>query len=636
MTVQRRRNWSGLENRSRQEVDRCSEVGNGTELFARKIRVTGRTARKILRPVFWPRSRFLDRQLRRSQPLRTVALIATAIAGLAACDGTHPTSRTPAENGPAKGGDLIVSVRTEPRSFCTCVSPDATTHVVTLLTQAKLIRVDPATEDIEPWLADSWTRSVDGLRYVIKLRANVRFSDGAPLTADDVAFSLAAAYDPASTISDSLHVLGKRLQATVVDALTVEITFPSPFGPGLRVLDDLRILPRHKLEGALKSGKFASEWSVATPVTDIVGLGPFVIADYRPGERMVFSRNPYYFRSDDRGVQLPYLDRIVVEIVPEQDAQVLKLEAGQTDTEASEIRPEDYAPLKRAADQGSMRLLDLGLAVDPDAFWINLRPGAFDHDPRREWIQRDELRAAISFAVDRQSFADTVFLGAATPVFGPITPSNRKWFSEEVPRPGHDLSRAKQLLAQIGLVDRNSDGLVEDVTGRPARLTLLTAKGQTALERGALVIRDELLKIGLGVDVVRLDGNALVQKFVSGQEYDAVLFHLTSTATDPALNADYWLSSGGAHIWNPGQKAPSTDWERQIDELMARNASALDDASRKTAFVEAQKIFAAHQPMVYFAAPRVFVAASTRMINLTPAISRPQLLWSADTIAVRH
>jgi peptide/nickel transport system substrate-binding protein len=302
----------------------------------------------------------------------------------------------------------------------------------------------------------------------------------------------------------------------------------------------------------------------------------------------------------------------------------------------SEIRPEDYAPLKRAADQGRVQLLDLGVARDPDGLWINLRANAFESDPRRAWIQRDELRQAISSAVDRQRFADTVFLGAATPVFGPITPSNRKWFSEEVPRPGHDLSRAKQLLAQIGLVDRNSDGLVEDATGRPARLTLLTAKGQTALERGALVIRDELLKIGLGVDVVRLDGNALVQKFVSGQEYDAVLFHLTSTATDPALNADYWLSSGGAHIWNPGQKAPSTDWERQIDELMARNASALDDASRKTAFVEAQKIFAAHQPMVYFAAPRVFVAASTRMINLTPAISRPQLLWSADTIAVRH
>jgi ABC-type transport system substrate-binding protein len=69
---------------------------------------------------------------------------------------------------------------------------------------------------------------------------------------------------------------------------------------------------------------------------------------------------------------------------------------------------------------------------------------------------------------------------------------------------------------------------------------------------------------------------------------------------------------------------------------MARNASELDDATRKRTFLEAQKIFATHQPMVYFAAPRVFLAASKRMMNLTPAISRPQLLWSADTIAVRH
>ena len=528
-----------------------------------------------------------------------------------------------------------MSVRTEPRSYCSCVSPDATTYLTTLLTQARLIRINPATEDIEPWLADSWTRSADGLRFVIKLRPNVRFSDGAPLTADDVVFSLAAAYDPASAVADSLRVLGKRLQASVVDALTVEISFPGPFGPGLRVLDGLWILPRHRLEGAIKSGRFASALSVATPVTDVVGLGPFVVADYRPGERIAFARNPYYFKSDDRGTQLPYLDRLVVEIVPDQDAQVLKLEAGETDTEAAEIRPEDYAPLKRAAERGSIQLLDLGVAFDPDALWINLRPGAFDHDPRRQWIQRDELREAISAAVDRQAFADTVFLGAATPAFGPITPSNKNWFSEQVPKPVHDPSRAKQLLAQIGLADRNADGLAEDATGRPARLTLLTAKGQTALERGARVISEDLQKIGLGVDVVALEGNALIQRFVSGKEYDAVYFHLTSTATDPALNADFWLSSGDAHIWNPGQKAPATDWERQIDELMARNLSVLDETVRKTAFIEVQKIFAAHQPMVYFAAPRVLVAASTRITNLTPAIPRPQLLWSADTIAVR-
>jgi peptide/nickel transport system substrate-binding protein len=170
----------------------------------------------------------------------------------------------------------------------------------------------------------------------------------------------------------------------------------------------------------------------------------------------------------------------------------------------------------------------------------------------------------------------------------------------------------------------------------PARLTLLTAKGQTALERGGAVIRDELKRIGLTIDVVPLEGNALVQKFLAGKDYDAAYFHLTSTDTDPALNADFWLSTGGAHVWNLAQKSPSTEWERQIDELMLGLASALDDAERRRVFADVQKIFAAHLPMVYFAAPRVFVGASTRMMNLTPAVSRPQLLWSADTIAVKH
>ncbi len=530
----------------------------------------------------------------------------------------------------------MVSVRTEPRSFCPYLSPDATTYLVSLLTQAALVRVNPATGDVEPWLAEGWTRSDDGLRYVLKLRPGVQFPDGAPFTAEDVVFSLAAAYDPASAIADSLLVLGKRLQASATDATTVTLTFPGAFGPGLRVLADLPILPRHKLNDALKSGRFGGVWTVASPVSDVIGLGPFVITEYRPGERLVFSRNARYFRVDQHGTRLPYLDRVVAEIVPDQDAQVLKLEAGQTDTEASEIRPEDYAPVKRAADQGSLQLLDLGVALDPDGLWINLRPGAFDRDPRRSWIQRDELRQAISYAVDRQRFADAVFLGAATPVFGPVTPSNQKWYSDEVPRPAHDVARAKQLLTQIGLDDRNGDGLVEDAAGNPARWTLLTAKGQTSLERGAAIIKEELHQVGLTVDLAAIDGNALIQTFISGKAYDAVYFHLTSTATDPALNADFWLSSGDAHVWNPAQKAPGSDWEREIDELMARNAAALDDADRKAAFIAVQKIFAAHQPMVYFAAPRVFVAASRRMMNLTPAISRPQLLWAADTIAVRQ
>lgn len=535
-----------------------------------------------------------------------------------------------------RGGQIVASVRAEPQSFNAYAASDATTYLVSLLTQARLVRVNGVTQQLEPWLAERWTASDDGLRYRVMLRPDLFFSDGTAATADDVVFSIAAAYADGSALGDSVMVAGKPLQAVAVDPLTVDIVFPAPFGPGLRILNNLPILPRHKLQQAVANGTFQRAWNVSTPVTEIVGLGPFVLSEYVPGQRLTFSRNPRYFRADAAGQPLPYLDRIVVEVVPDQGAQVLRLQAAQADTTVSEVRPEDYAPLKRSADQGKLQLLDLGVAMDPDAFWMNLTPGAFAADPRRAWIQRDELRQAISLAVDRQAFADAVFLGAALPVFGPVTPANRLWYSDQVPRPTHNLALARQRLASIGLSDPDGDGRLADRAGQPARFTLLTAKGQTALERGAVVVRDELAKVGLIVDVVPLEGNALIQRFLSGRDYDAVYFHLTTTDTDPASTADFWMSSGAAHVWSLNQKAPATEWERQIDLLMARQAAALDLAERQRLFVEVQKLFAEHLPMIHFAAPRVFVAASSRLTNLTPAVWRPQLLWSADTLALRR
>jgi peptide/nickel transport system substrate-binding protein len=199
----------------------------------------------------------------------------------------------------------------------------------------------------------------------------------------------------------------------------------------------------------------------------------------------------------------------------------------------------------------------------------------------------------------------------------------------------HDPARAKELLASIGLTDRNGDGVLEDAPGRPARFTLMTQKGQTAYERGVAVIQSELKKIGLTVDLAIMDGNALTARFGSGQPYDAVYFRLIFSDTDPALTPDFWLSSGGAHIWHFGQKTPATPWEREVDDLMTRQAAALDETERKRLFDQAQKVFAEHQPMIYFAAPRIYTAASSRVLNLAPMLRRPQLLWSPDIIAVR-
>lgn len=532
---------------------------------------------------------------------------------------------------------MVVSVRTDPQSFSWYTQHDATTDIVTFLTQAPLVRVNRATQDIEPWLAESWTRSDDGLTYRLKLRSNVTFADGHPFTADDVVFSFAAAYDPKGGTATKGDVLvgGKPLVVTAPDPGTVAITFPTQFAPGLELLDSLPILPKHKLEGALKGGRFAEAWSVSTPVNEITGLGPFVLSEFKPGQRLVFGRNERYFRKDPSGVQLPYLDRIVMEVVPDQNAQRLRLETGQSDMMTDEIRPEDYAALKRATDAGRLQLRDLGEGLVPDSFWINLKPGALGKDPRAAWLQSEELRHAISLAVDRQAFADTVYLGAGTPVFGPVTPANKKWYWPGLPRTPHDPARAKELLAKIGLTDRNADGVLEDVRGGPARFTLSLQKGRSSQERGGVVIRDELKKIGLLVDIVPMEGNALIERLGSGRGYEAAYFQIPMSV-DHALNQEYWLSRGGFHVWHLGQKTPATDWERRIDELMAQYTSALDDRERKKAFDEVQKIFAEHVPMVHFAMPRVFVAASSRVLNLTPSAQRPQLLWSPDTIAVRQ
>ena len=563
-----------------------------------------------------------------------IASLLLAAAPIFGCSRSVDT--TPAMSG-RSGGAIVASVRGEVHTFNRFAARNRTDDVVAQLIHARLIRTNRATQQIEPWLAESWTRSDDGLRYTLKLRPNVTFSDGHPFTSDDVAFSFRAAYDtPDGALFDLMQVAHKKLAIATPDPSTVVIVFPSSYAPGLRILDILPIVPRHKLEAALDAHTFLSAWGVSTPPADVVGLGPFVVSQYAPGQRLVLTRNPHYWRKDASGTPLPYLDKLTIEIVPEQDTELLRLDSGQLDMTASEARLEDYAPLKRAAGAGRLTLRDLGFAYDADGLWFNLRPGAFGGDPRAAWLQRDELRLAISMAVDRNAFNNSVFLGAGIPVYGPITPSNTKWYSPDVPHTPHDPAGAKALLAKIGLIDRNGDGVLDDPHNQPVRFTLLTQKGNTARERGAIMIRDELKKIGVMVNVAPIDLGALVTAFTATGKYEAIYFGIYATDTDPALNADFWFSAGSAHVWHIGEQTPATEWERRIDELTGQHSTTLDEAERKRLFAEVQKIFAEHLPIVHFVAPRVYVAASSRVTNLTPALIPPQLLWSADTLALRR
>lgn len=537
--------------------------------------------------------------------------------------------------GPRRGGEVIAAIRAEPRSFNRLLDARQGTDMVAMLTQGRLVRLNRSSFELEPWLAETWESSSDGLTHTFHLRRGVTWSDGTPFTSADVLFTLDAIFDPAvkSVLASGLLIDGRPIRATAPDAHTVVITFPAPFGPGVHRLDGLWILPRHKLAAALEAGTFADAWSTKAPPGDIVGTGPFTIARYEPGQRLVFERNPRYWRRDSDGSALPYLERLVLEVVPDDNAQILRLESGAVDLIANELRPDDYTIAKRAADQGRLKLIELGVGPDADAFWFCLKPEAKKRDPRFAFVQQPAFRQAISHAVNREEYANTVYLGAAVPVWGPVTPGNKPWFSPDVPRYPYDPARSRELLKGLGLEDRNGNGTVEDAKGTEARFTVITQRGVTNYERGGAFVRDELAKVGIALEVAPLEFNTMIGRMLEA-DYDAMYYRPVLSHLDPALTTDFWLSSGTSRIWNFAQAAPATEWERRADALMAQQSAELDPARRRELFNEVQRLFAENLPVLYFAAPRLYYAHAARVTGVSPSVLRPPALWDVDRLAV--
>lgn len=296
-----------------------------------------------------------------------------------------------------------------------------------------------------------------------------------------------------------------------------------------------------------------------------------------------------------------------------------------------EIRPEDYVGFRRVASQGNLRLIDAGIGVDPNLLWFNLSP-VHAADARNAWLRSKAFRQAVSCAVDREAIVNTVHLGAAVPIYAPITPGNRTWYSAVRPACEHDLQKARALFAAAGLTDRNGDGTLEDAAGAPARFSIVTQQGHTIRQRTVSVLQEQLRQAGVGVDVTGLDPGALFARWSQG-DYDAIYFGVQASATDPGLNPQFWLSSGNFHFWNPQQRSPSTAWERQVDDLFARQSAASNLAERLRLMTDVQRVLVDELPAIYFVAPKVTLAVSSRVLNAQPAPQIPQLLWSADTLA---
>jgi peptide/nickel transport system substrate-binding protein len=571
------------------------------------------------------------------------SLISTiAILTVVSCGREQPALKHDA-NGAVQGGSLTASLRSEPGTFNRYApnGSQAPTDAITRLTQATLVRINRVTGGPEPWLADHWTTSPDGRTLTFTLREGVTFSDGVPFTSADVLFSFRALYEKdasgefISPLASAVMVQGAPLDVSAPDARTVVVKLAAPFVAGAGLLDSLWIYPQHQLQAALDAHTFAKAWDLTTAPGSMAGLGPFVLSEFAPGQRMTFTRNPHYWRKDAAGRALPYLDRLVIEFVKSQDTEILHLQAGTIDmmTQAG-VRPPDISALRQMEKAGTLQLEDPGISVDPDVLWFNLTPEAEKRDAAtKPYLHRVEFRQAISYAIDRDAVVSTLYLGAALPIYGPVTPGNRTWYSDTAPKYPHDAARAKALLAGLGLTDRNGDAMLEDAAGRPVRFSILAQAGHMR-ERVATQVQEQLKQVGIAVDVVALDPPALAERWGRG-DYETIYHGFQASSFDPALNMDFWLSSGATHVWNPSQKSPATPWERQIDDLMQKQSATDVLADRQRMFGDVQRLFGENIPAIYLIAPHVPVALSHRVGGAAPVVLEPKVLWQSDTLYSR-
>jgi len=218
----------------------------------------------------------------------------------------------------------------------------------------------------KPALAKSWRVSSSGTHYTVELRRGPRFSDGQPFGADDVVFSFKVLLDEKvhSAQRDLLEVGGKPIQVRK-SGYQVDFEFPQPYAAAERLFDSVRILPRHLLERAYEQGKISEAWGATTNPSEIAGLGPFRLKSYVPGQQIVLERNPFYWKVDSSGVRLPYLDEIAFLIVPAQDAEVIRFQAGDVDV-LGNIGADNYATLERNQRAENYRLYDLGPGFEYD------------------------------------------------------------------------------------------------------------------------------------------------------------------------------------------------------------------------------------------------------------------------------
>lgn len=558
-------------------------------------------------------------RLQSTKPLLILALLPALLP--AAGSGASDIGR--------RGGRLVVAQRSEPRSLHPVFALDEPSRGIIGLLHAPLLRIHPGTQLPEGVLTESWKVSADGTEIVLQLRRGLAFSDGAPLTVDDVLFTFAVHQDPtiASPQQELLKVGGAPVRVERAGDRAIRLRLPQPYALGERMVAGIAILPRHKLGAPYREGKLAAAWPMSTAVADMAGAGPYKLKRVEPGRRIVLERNPHYWRKDRKGRALPYLDEIEFLSTAGEEAQTARLLAGEADL-ITGFGGAGFRTLEASGAAAGVRPYDAGPSLDYTFLLFNLNPGRTQ--PSGRWFEQEAFRQAVSLAIDRESIARLVYRGRASAIWNPVTPARKQWFDAASPRPSPSVSKARELLQSAGF-RWDEQGRALDSQGVPVQFTLVANASNPAYTQTGAILEEDLKRLGIEARLVPLEFRSLVDRVVNKRDYEAAIMALRPGDADPAADMNAFVSKGRTRLWNLSGR-PDRTWEADLDRLMAEQLTIRDTRRRRAVFLQVQAILSRQLPMVCLVSPNLLWAVRGTLGNVQPGVTGDMILWNADEL----
>lgn len=454
---------------------------------------------------------------------------------------------------PVSGGTLLFARNQEPQSLNPMVGSADNGSIFTIVQMCDQLVQATGEPDPQPGLAESWESSEDGLTWTFHLR-EAAFSDGSPVTADDVVFSLTRWADPAVNVSYG-GLASSVDSVTKVDDRTVQLTLGRPDGA---ILDNLAmfvasIVPQAVIES------IGDEAFAEAPVCS----GPFMLESWTRGQELKLVRNPHYWNAPQ-----PYLDGVTFRFVADDNTRMLQLQ--QSEVHVAEEVP--YAQVDRIDALDGVRV-DSTPVFKWDAIWLNTTIAPLDDL---------NVRLALNYATPKQAILDTILYGRGEIANHII--ARVKYWDPAVPAYPYDIEKAKELMAASSAPDGFD-------------LPMLIVAGDSTEQAMAQVIQAAWSEIGVNVSIEPVDIGTAFSRWLAPQNTD-----MSSTFPGSALSSDTMSDDNLVFVFmDPGAGLNSfgTGWDNpEVVAAITAASGSFDEDVRRTEFGKAQALAMADAPAV--------------------------------------